>query len=51
MDAFIGITPINFDIEESDITRKTLSKSYFVEKLDDEMFPLIYQIKEKYQQK
>ena len=40
MDAFIGIPLINYDIKKSDITRKTLFKSYFVEKLDDEMFPL-----------
>ena len=40
---------INSEMTESKITRGVLADRYWVDKLDDDMFPLTYQKVEKYQ--
>ena len=50
-DAFSSILLFKYDVKYINITKKTLSGSYCVNKLDGNMFPLIYQIIDIYQRK
>ena len=50
-DALIRILLIKSDVTEGKITRENLGDIYCVDKLDDNTFPLTYQMIEKHQRK
>ena len=50
-DALIRLLLINYDVTENKITKEYLSESYCDDKLDGDIFPIVYQIVDKYQQK
>ena len=50
-DAFIRLLLINSDVTEGKITRENLGDIYCVDKLDDDTFPLTYQMIDKHQRK